>query len=109
MESKVHYSIYKTFPLVPPLSQINPVHAISSYFFKIHFNIIFPSTSISPKKFLSTAFYPCNLLGEMSCTLPFFTDAQSSNDPAVPHKNQRLFHNVAPWHRRNRCHNASIL
>jgi hypothetical protein len=48
-------------------------------------------------------------LGEISCTFPFFIDPQSLNDPAVSHKNQRLFHNVPPWHRRNRCRNASIL
>jgi hypothetical protein len=29
---------------VPSLSQIDPVHAPSSQFSKIHFNIIFPST-----------------------------------------------------------------
>ena len=29
---------------VPVLSQINPVHAISSHFLNIHFNIFFPST-----------------------------------------------------------------
>jgi hypothetical protein len=31
------------------LSQMNPVHILTSYFFVIHFNIVFPSLSISPK------------------------------------------------------------
>ena len=36
-----------SLPLVPTLSQINPVNILSTHFFKIHFNIIYPSISMS--------------------------------------------------------------
>jgi hypothetical protein len=42
MESETSLQCSYDLPLVPNLSQMNPVHTLPSYFPKIYSNIIFP-------------------------------------------------------------------
>ena len=53
MDPKVHDLIHNSPQLVPNPSNINPIQALTSYFFKIRFNIILQSTPGSFKWSLS--------------------------------------------------------
>ena len=65
---------FKTPPLVPIVSQINPVHTLISHFVKNYFNIILPSTPGSSKWSLSVRCPPsksCKHLSSSStCCMP---------------------------------------
>ena len=44
MDPEFQCSIRKNSPVIPILSQINPIPRIDNYFFMIHFNIVLPFT-----------------------------------------------------------------
>jgi hypothetical protein len=58
---EVYYRVHDRHPLVPILSQINPVHTIPFHISKIYFNIIHTTPLVLPSGFLPSGF-PTNIL-----------------------------------------------
>jgi hypothetical protein len=58
LQRKVRYRVHNNPPLVPSLSQINPVHTPTTYWITIHFNII----SSSPTHLKWTPCFSPNIL-----------------------------------------------
>jgi hypothetical protein len=79
LNPNVYCRFRKIPPLVPILSQINPVHTIPPPFRKINFNIILPSTTVSSELSLSFRFSNQNFVLISHLRLAFYIPHQSQS------------------------------
>jgi hypothetical protein len=77
-KSKVNYGADNSPPLDPTVGKMHTVHTLTSYFFKIHFNIIFPFTFRDPQ-WLTPSRFPTKLYNtQFSCVLLLHLISSSS-------------------------------
>lgn len=67
---QVHYRGHKSTTAFPVPIQIIPVYALRSYFFKIHLNVILPSTPWYPSGFFPSGISTNTLYGFMYSSMP---------------------------------------
>jgi hypothetical protein len=61
----VHHRVHNSPPLVPILSQMNPVHALTYYLLEIHFNIISDIALVLPSAVFPSGFNFSSTLCEL--------------------------------------------
>jgi hypothetical protein len=82
---KLCHCVQKSPPLDPILSQFNPLNILTPSFLKMHFNVILPSTPISPKLFSSLQVFRLKLC--MNFSSPHASCMSTISSSLINHPN----------------------